>query len=85
MLTGLLAVLIAGHVVGSVERGSSSGYPRYDRGYYGGSGAYSGYPAYGGCGGYRRYADCGGYDGYSYRGYEYHYRSYSYRGYDYGD
>jgi hypothetical protein len=78
MLTGLLAVLIAGHVVGSVEGGSSRGYPTYDRDYYGRSGGYGGYGPYGGCG--RGYADCGGYGGYSYRGYDYRY---SYRSYDY--
>jgi hypothetical protein len=84
MLTGLLAVLIAGHVVGSVEDGSRAGYPRYDRGYY-----YRGCDAYSGCGGCRGYTDCGPYGGYryrdyrgySYRGYEYSYRGYEYDGY----
>jgi hypothetical protein len=80
MVPGLLAVLIAGHIVGSVEGRSSRGYPTYDRDYYGGSG----YAPYGGRG--RGYADL---DGYGYRGYEhgYGYRGYDdrYRGYSYGD
>jgi hypothetical protein len=62
MVAGLLAVLIAGHVVGSVEGGSRRGYPTYDRDYYGASD----YAPW--CG--RGYADCGGY---GYRGYEYEY------------
>jgi hypothetical protein len=68
MVTGLLAVLIAGHIVGSAEGRTARGYPTYDRGYYGDNGG-------------RGYADCGGY---GCRGYEYGYRSYSSRGYDYG-
>jgi hypothetical protein len=84
MLTGVLAVLIAGQVVGSVGAGSGGPYPRHDRGYY------SGYPAYDGRGGYRGYADCdcfGGYNGYRGYGYgEYGYGEYGYgyRGYAYG-
>jgi hypothetical protein len=72
-MPGLLAVLIAGHIVGSAESGSGRGYPTFDPDYYGGRV----YVPYGGCN--RGYADC---DGYGYRGYEYGYRGYSYRGYD---
>jgi hypothetical protein len=73
MVPGLLAVLIAGHIVGSVDGGPGRGYPAFDRDYYGGSV----YAPYGGCG--RGYSDCGGY---GYRRYEYGYPGYSYRGYD---
>jgi hypothetical protein len=84
MLTGILAVMMVGTLAGSVESGPGTGYPRYDRGYYGGSGGYGGYPGYGGCGGYPGYADCGRYGGYGYREYGYRRYEYGYRGYDRG-
>jgi hypothetical protein len=77
MLTGLLAVLLVGHVAGSIETESRRDYPRYDRGYY------AGYGAYGRCA-YRGYADCGYYRRYGHGGYEYGYDGYDYRGYEYG-
>lgn len=89
MLPGLIAVLLVGHVAGSIEAQSRRDYPGYDRGYYAGHGSHD---AYGGCAGYRGYPDCSGYGyrryGYGYGGYEYGYGSYGYRGYDdggYGD
>jgi len=57
MFTGLLAVLIVGTLAGSVDADRGDGchrascYPRYDRGYYGG------YGAYGWCDGYRGYGE----------------------------
>jgi hypothetical protein len=85
MLTGLLAVLMVGHVAGSVEGGSSGAYPRYDHRYYGESGGYGGYPVYNGCSAYRGSPDCGRYGGgYGYREYSYRRYEYGYRGYDYG-
>lgn len=85
MVTGLLAVLIAGHVVGSLEGGPGRGYPTYDRDYYYERGGYGGYDPCGGCG--RGYTCCSGYRGYGNYGYgnygsDYGYRSY---GYGYGD